>query len=312
MPRVNGKGSDMEKQSSAAMSEAFDPLSDCEGVIELAIPTVTRPYRARLASAVISTARMSGYRVNVVAYQDDYGLSANDYLETRRGACDGMLLYLVGGDEVNASAFRQPFPIVCLGLCPTSGNVDQVLADNVADARNITDLVIRKGSRRLVLLGAQHEFDGRSLDESVRSRGWDRVRGVLEACREHGIALDPRLIGVTGYEWTIGAGYSAMKRVASSGVEFDGVICMDDPLAIGAVFALKELGRSIPDDVQVVGFDNIYDAAHMVPSLTTVDANLEWITGTAVDLLARRMHDPSGEPLCFQRESPILLRQSTR
>ena len=281
-------------------------------LIELAMPTVTRPYRARLVSAVISSARASGYRVNVVAYQDDYGLSANDYLETRRGACDGMLLYLVGGDEVNPDAFRQPFPIVCLGLCPTSGMVDQVLADNVADGRNITDLVIRKGSRRLALIGPQGVFDGRAVDPSLRSRGWDRVRGVLEACREHDVTLDPRLIGVTTSGWTIGTGYRAMMQVAHSGVDFDGVICMDDPLAIGAMFALRELGRSIPDDVQVVGFDNVYDAAHMVPPLTTVDANLEWITGTAVDLLARRMHDPVGEPLCFQRESPIHLRRSTR
>lgn len=301
-----------------AMRLSVSPLDQGEGLITLAMPSIAQPYRAQLASTVIAEARSHGWRVDMVVYKDEWGLSAEEYLDTRRGPCDGLLLYLVGSDVLSERALTQPFPVVCMGpRRQTHSLADQVLSDNVADARNATELLISTGSRRLALVGVQDDFDGVAVsEEREATRGWERVRGVLEACGANGITLDPRLIGVTGDGWTIGAGYETMMRLAGSGAPFDGVIALNDQLAIGALFALKMLGRGVPDEVQVIGFDNTFEGEHMVPPLTSVDSNIAWIASSAVDLLSRRIHERAAgydlEPVRFQRESAIMLRGTTR
>ncbi|OZG67493.1 substrate-binding domain-containing protein [Bifidobacterium eulemuris] len=300
------------------MQSTVGPLDRVEGLITLAMPSISRPYRAQLASTVIAEARSHGWRVDMVVYQDEWGLSAEEYLDTRHGPCDGLLLYLVGDDTLSERALTQPFPVVCMGpRRQTYGMADQVLADNVADARNATELLISAGSRRLVLLGAQAAFDGVAVDATRETtRGWERVRGVLEACETHGVALDPALIGVTGNEWTIGAGYETMMRLARADAPFDGIVALNDQLAIGALFAMKMLGRDVPREVQVVGFDNTFEGERMVPPLTSVDSNITWIASAAVDLLSRRIHERAAgydvEAVRFQRESMIVLRGTTR
>ena len=291
-----------------------DPLAHGEGVIELAMPSLSRPYRAQLASTVIAKARLHGYRVDVVNYGEDLGLSPEEYMDTRHGACDGLLLYLVGDGSVSEEALAQPFPVVCMGPSRRLG-ADQVLADNETDARNATELLIGKGSRRLALVGAQEPFSPDRLDD-VRgeTRGWERVGGMLAALKAHGLALEPRLIGVTGNEWTIGNGYRVMDALIAAGEPFDGVVALSDQLAIGVLFALNKAGLCVPDDVQLIGFDNFYESAYTAPALTTVDSNIDWIAGAAVDLLARRMHEGGSvtRPMRFMRESRIILRGTTR
>ncbi|OZG63402.1 LacI family transcriptional regulator [Bifidobacterium lemurum] len=294
------------------------PLGQEEGLITLAMPSIAQPYRAQLASTVIAEARSRGWRVDMVVYRDEWGLSAEEYLDTRHGPCDGLLLYLVGSDTLSEQALGQPFPVVCMGPCRQAyGMVDLVLSDNMADARNATELLISAGSRRLALLGVQDDFDGVAVgEERGATRGWERVRGVLEACESNGMSLDPRLIGVTGDEWTIGAGYETMMRLADSHAPFDGVVALNDQLAIGALFALKMLGRGVPDEVQVIGFDNTFEGERMVPPLTSVDSNIAWISSSAVDLLSRRIRERTAgydlEPVRFERESTIMLRGTTR
>lgn len=292
-----------------------DPLAEGEGLIELAMPSLSRPYRAQLASTVIAKARLHGYRVDVVNYGEELGLSPEEYLDTRHGACDGMLLYVVGNDTVSEEALTQPFPVVCMGPRRQLNSSDQVLADNEADARNATELLIGKGSRRFALLGAQEAFSPGNLD-AVRgeTRGWERVDGMLAALAAHGLELDEHLIGVTGNEWTIGTGNRMMTQLIESGAPFDGVVALSDQLAIGALFALDKAGLKVPEDVQVIGFDNFYESAYTMPPLSTVDSNLDWIAASAVDLLARRMHE-TGTPapaMRFKRESRIILRGTTR
>ncbi|NMM93062.1 substrate-binding domain-containing protein [Bifidobacterium oedipodis] len=292
-----------------------DPLAESEGVIELAMPSLSRPYRAQLASTVIAKARLHGYRVDVVNYGEELGLTPEEYMDTRHGVCDGLLLYLVGEGTVSEEALTQPFPIVCMGPRRQLNSCDQVLADNESDARNATELLIGKGSSRLALLGAQEAFSPDNLD-AVRgeTRGWERVGGMLAALAAHDMTLNERLIGVTGNEWTIGNGNRVMTQLIEGGAPFDGVVALSDQLAIGALFALDKAGFAVPKDVQVIGFDNFYESAYTRPPLTTVDSNLDWIAASAVDLLARRMHE-TGTPapaMRFQRESRIVLRGTTR
>lgn len=132
-------------------------------------------------------------------------------------------------------------------------------SDNVGAGRIAGEHLLDRGRRRIAFLGQadEHypEFAGRYL-------------GLCAALEAAGIAPDPSLKvdALSGEE----EGYSAMRRLLGAGAQFDAVFAASDLIAIGAMRALAEAGRSVPGDVAVIGFDNIPAAALTAPPLTTV------------------------------------------
>jgi DNA-binding LacI/PurR family transcriptional regulator len=109
------------------------------------------------------------------------------------------------------------------------------------------------------------------------------------------------------------AGADAVRRLAARGVEFDGVFCVTDTVAIGVLRGLAELGLDVPGQVRVIGFDNVAEAAFTVPSLSSVDPNLEAMANKAVDLLVRKISGtiPEDAHEEFVTDYSIIAREST-
>jgi DNA-binding LacI/PurR family transcriptional regulator len=88
-------------------------------------------------------------------------------------------------------------------------------------------------------------------------------------------------------------------------VPFDGVFALTDVVAMGAMRALAELGLAVPDDVQIVGFDNIDEGAFLVPSLTTVDPGNEAMAQTIIELLEAGIGQRSGRAQARERPAHV-------
>ena len=88
-----------------------------------------------------------------------------------------------------------------------------------------------------------------------------------------------------------------MRRLLATGVEFDAVFAMNDELALGAMRVLQEAGLVIPDDVAVIGFDDVDEGRYSLPSLTTVDPGRREIAETAVKTLVERIETPDHDAL---------------
>ena len=118
-----------------------------------------------------------------------------------------------------------------------------------------------------------------------------RFAGYRQALEARGLAVDPALFGWADDGWHRGNGARAMSAILDADVEVDGVVAFNDALAMGAMFTLQVRGRRIPEDVAVIGFDDIEDARFTVPSLTTVDPGRREIARVAVELLCRRVRE---------------------
>lgn len=101
-----------------------------------------------------------------------------------------------------------------------------------------------------------------------KSAAYMRLEGYKKALKEYGIPFREELIIETDID--IESGYQAMREAIEKGLEFDAVFCYNDLLAFGAMKALKERGYRIPEDVAVVGYDDIVYSSFVCPSLTTV------------------------------------------
>lgn len=152
--------------------------------------------------------------------------------------------------------------------------------DNVAAGRLAGEHLLNLGRQRIAFLGQADEHYPEFAD---------RYRGMSEAMADAGLTADPALqVAALSSE---GDGRAAIRALLERGAEFDAVFAASDLIAIGAMRALAEAGRKVPDDVAVVGFDDIPAASLTNPPLTTVQQDLVAAGELLVETLAEQIED---------------------
>ena len=200
-----------------------------------------------------------------------------------------MILSISEVENLEAADLDVDYPLVCVGARSTHGKADHVTPDDIQEARLAAEYLFDHGATRLAVVGSRTEPEHiDSVRDAIEGNAQLRLRGVLEACAARGIEFDSRLVMNTGQDWTIGSGARITQQLIDSGIPFDGIVAFNDQLALGALFTLAANGISVPDQMQVIGFDNIEEAAYFQPPLTTMDSCLDWIAPTAVSRARQR------------------------
>ncbi|MGV0111552.1 MULTISPECIES: LacI family DNA-binding transcriptional regulator [unclassified Arthrobacter] len=275
------------------------------GVIGLAVPELSLSYFAELADAVITAAERRGLKVLIE--QTGGGDRARE-LEILRSPrlqmTDGLLFSPLGMSNEDAHYLDVNFPLVLLGERIFGGPTDHVTMSNVESARAATAHLISKGRRRIAVVGGHR-------GEVIGSAGL-RLRGYQQALEEAGIPFDPALVGHTTF-WHRANGATSMRELLESGVEFDAMFGMNDTLALGAMRVLQEAGRRIPDDVAVIGFDDLDEGRYSLPTLSTIDPGRVEIADTAVRVLQERISRRDGDapPREFEARYQVIERESS-
>lgn len=250
------------------------------GVIALVLPSLRGIYFAELADAIMREAAAVGWTVFIQQTNDERERELRVVNGSYRSMVDGVLYSPLALGQQDASLFDVDFPMVLLGERVFDVGVDHITMHNVNAARAAAEHVIARGARTIVPLGAKE-------DQSTSS-GTLRMQGFLEALEAHGMEVDPRaIIGVPDYFHATGA--ATMAEILDRGVTPDAVIAFTDTLALGALSTLTDRGFRVPEDVQLIGFDNIEETAYSTPPLTTIDLGREAVAATAVALLEERI-----------------------
>jgi DNA-binding LacI/PurR family transcriptional regulator len=258
------------------------------GVIGLAIPELRQNYFAELADTIIRVAA----RRHVDVLIDQTSATREGELAVLTGErlrlTDGVLFSpeRLGQEDIELLNVR--FPLVLLGERMFGGPTDHVTMQNVESARAATEHLIGIGRTRIAVIGA-HPVS----QDDIRSANL-RIRGYREALESAGLPQDPALVRVAA-PWHRENGAAAMRGLLDEGIPFDAVFTLNDTLGLGALRALGEAGVRVPDDVAVIGFDNIDESRFSVPSLSSVEPGRDQIAQVAVDLLLERVEE-KGEP----------------
>jgi DNA-binding LacI/PurR family transcriptional regulator len=250
------------------------------GVIALALPDLRSSYFAELAGFIVQAAEDRHWTVLI----DQTGGLADRERELagrlRRHLIDGLIFSPLGlaGQELASEASTTP--MVLLGERVWHGPADHVAVDNTTAAADATRHLCDLGRRRIAAIGAQRG------PAAVTAR--QRLDGYRVALAEAGRPYDPDLVGsVVAFHRADGA--AAMARLLDAGERPDAVFCFNDLLAIGAIRTLLDRGCAVPEDVAVIGFDDIEDGRFSTPTLSTVSPGTDRIARLAVDLLAERL-----------------------
>ncbi|PRY59624.1 MULTISPECIES: LacI family DNA-binding transcriptional regulator [Glycomyces] len=271
--------------------------------IALAVPELNLSYFAELASFVIAAAEEAGLVTLVEQTGGDRDRELALLQSPRLNRTDGLILSPLGLGAEDAAALAGPLPVVMLGERTFEWPCDHVTMQNVAAARAATEYLVDSGRRRIAVIGEN--------EAEVMGSARLRLRGYREALAAKGIEYDERLVARATL-WHRADGAHAMHDLLDRGVEFDAVFGFNDTLALGAMRVLQEAGLRVPQDVAVLGFDDLDEAAYAIPSLTTVDPGREWIARTAVaTLLARISADGAdAEPQTRAADFSVVARES--
>lgn len=252
------------------------------GLVGLMLPELDTAYFAELTRAFVEGGAEHGLTVVVDQTDGDHERELALLHRTANGALfDALVLSPLALRADDVAGFAAG-PLVFLGEDEFPG-FDKVMIDNFQAAYEAVDHLVQQGRRRIAAIGAERAAHGSSAL---------RLEGYRAALRAGGRDLPEIVEYVSGFRRPEGA--AAMRRLLDGPDRPEAVFCFSDPLALGALRTLYEAHVSVPDDVAVVGWDDIEDGRFATPSLTTVSPDKKWLARTALDRIARRL---SGEDL---------------
>ena len=253
---------------------------------------------AETLRGLAAAARGSGFRVMVEPLAPD-GPDPSYAGLLRAQHADGLVISGPRTDDPQLEALvRDGFPVVLQGALP-GVHVTSVDVDNVAGAQRAVDHLVAIGHRRIACI---------TNAPLVYTAAQERLEGYRRALTEAGITVDEGLIEPA--EFDAPSGHAAMARLLDRAA-FDAVFVASDVVALGAIGALRDAGRRVPDDVSVVGFDDIPLAAYYDPPLTTVRLPASELGQAAGRALLERIADPTAEPSRTLLPTELIVRAST-
>ncbi|MDD2534488.1 MAG: LacI family DNA-binding transcriptional regulator [Eubacteriales bacterium] len=265
-------------------------------IIGLIVPSVSHPFFGELANAIEYEASKRGYKILLANSRHDAD-KENSYLDMlKRNKVDGIIL-------ASRTVETKPFLNVNLPLLSfdreLSPDIPMVSADNTEGGRLVARHLIARGCKNLLYIGGSG---------SVRQYSNNRGNGFIEACEQ---ARMPCTVYETEevsfnsqqYEASIGKALDAHPKV-------DGIFASSDVIAAQVIRMLSIRGKRVPQDVKIVGFDDVQIASLLNPALTTVRQPVEAMAIQMLELLERKM---KGAPAPAKTIMPVelIIRDST-
>ena len=319
---LNGTGS-MRPETRERVMAAIDKLgysvnmqarmlkSGTSNLIGLAVCNFTQPFMSYLACLIIKAAKQRDYGVVINTYELD-GAGLEDIVaDCPRLGADGWIFYADRPLRDGAAVLDQQYPVVLAGDYLAYGRADNVTMPNEQALRDTVARLLQRGCRRIGLIGAPDDADRDRIFAIHEGGRALRSQGYVEAFEDFGVPVDWGLLR-SGNRWDSSDGERAVVDMLRENACPEVIVCLNDSLAIGAMHELQRRGYRVPQDVQVIGFDNIEEGRYVNPSLTTIDPDVESFARKAVDMLIERLEGFDGPARTYTTDYTLIERGSTR
>jgi LacI family transcriptional regulator len=270
--------------------------------VGVVIPDISNHFYAELTRGIEDIAAM--YHYNIILSNSDLKKEKEiSLIETLlEKQVDGLLF--LGGEvtEVHRQVLAATsVPIVLAATRDEKKELPYVTIDQIQAAKEATSVLIHEGRQRIALIGGP-------LTDSVN--GYPRYLGYKGALEENDLPFDDELIRIGDYRYR--SGYEAMADLLNTKPDITAVFAVSDEMAVGALHAAQDLGRKVPEDLSIIGFENIPLSSQVRPLLSTVAVPMYDIGAVAMRLLTKYMNDEPVESGQVILQYRIELRNSTK
>ncbi|MBL8153755.1 MAG: LacI family DNA-binding transcriptional regulator [Anaerolineae bacterium] len=264
------------------------------------VPDLSNPYFAEIVSAAEDAAQTYGYILLVFNSHEDADREAACIQRATSRSADGLLItHSLQTRWSEALSNNVDIPIVAVDRIPEHDQHPVCAVDNFRAGQLATSHLLELGHRRIAHIAGP---------KRIRT-AQDRSNGYLQIVDEQG--MEYRRIVYSDDTWGPGAGYHCMMELLNDGNRPTAVFTSNDRMAIGALHALYDRGLRVPDDISIVGLDDIEVSAHLTPPLTTMRQPLDRLAGAAVEMLLRLIRGETLGQRIVLLEPELVVRQST-
>jgi DNA-binding LacI/PurR family transcriptional regulator len=250
-------------------------------VVPYSVDDVPHILHMQVLEGVAEEVSSFGYRVEIVLERTLKRRHQTVFDVVRLSHIDGAVLVVMRALEEELANLAFPIPVVVVNQVIGSLNADFVIADDRSGAFNATRHLIAAGHRDIAHVAGPLLFYSNER----------RRAGYAGALAAHGLPISEELIAVG--DMTQDGGEDAVKTLLHQRARFTAIFCGLDIMAVGAIAALEQSGRSVPDDVSIVGFDDDVFSGMLRPALTTVRKPRHEMGREAGRLLMRRIRSGS-------------------
>lgn len=272
-------GSTKQRVLDAALALGYRPSRFARGLVRqdtttvgLVIPDLLNPFFTEVASAVLESARSRGWQVVLYDTADSPGEELRA-LRTLVSQVDAVVGYL-SGPEAGIEALTRGLPVVLVGRELDAARFSSIRVDGEAGVRAAIARLAAAGHRRIGM-----------VDHVTRPEPSARCAWFTRALRKQGLGEGP----VVRARQSVEGGEEALGALLADDPSVTAVFTYNDVIAVGVLRAARRLGRAVPSELAVVGFDGVRLGAYLEPPLTSVALDTRSLAALALDQIGRQL-----------------------
>jgi LacI family transcriptional regulator len=267
--------------------------------VGLIFPDITNPFFPEAIRGVQDVARARGYNTLLCNSDENKQEEIRTLHSLAAQGVDGIIIFPCFHTADNLTVFAENYqPIVSVNKRYDHPHISMVLTDIYGGAKQAVEYLFGRGHRHIAMLAGL---------EVSPTRG-RRVQGFLDTMATYNLPVSEEAI--LAALPTLESGYDAAKRLLRQNPQATAIFAYNDLLALGAIKACKELGRRVPDDCAVIGFDDIQLASLVDPALTTIRLDKYEIGWQAMNRLLEMLDNPDTRFAPIELGTELIVRES--
>lgn len=273
--------------------------SNCSNSVGLLVSELHGPFFGQMMSGVESELRSAGKHVIITTghSEEEKEKDGIEFLISRN--CDALILHVEAvSDEYLIELSKGKTPIYLVGRHVDAIAEHCISLDNELGGYLAAKYIIELGHKNIAYItGHQHKQDSP-----------DRLKGHKRALAEHNITFNDDLYFIGDYKET--GGSEGLKEILSKNIPFSALICANDEMASGAMTYAREHGLTLPDDLSVIGYDNVIFARYIYPKLTTISNPVNDMGHMAARLVLKQIYQQKKIEIQHLFEPELITRDS--
>lgn len=282
-----------------SMSTARTKTTQQSGMVGVIVTRIEDPFFSKILNAFSRELQQMGFHVLLFSIETEAEVD-NALYKLLQYQVDGVIISsAILSQKMAEGCSKHGTPVVLYNRYTKDKDISSVRVENFEGGRMVANLLVDTQHERIAFIaGAQGE-----------PTTHDREQGFASRLRERGAVLYQRDEG----DYTFESGHAAAVRLLSLPEPPDAIFCASDVMALGVIHAAKlKFGLSIPNDLSVVGFDDIPAASWPDHQLTTIHQPVEKMTEKAVNILIKKIGNPAQKAQTYLLPGQLILRESVR
>lgn len=270
-------------------------------VILILAPNVTNPYYAHILSGIGDVATKLGYSALICTTEDEVAREKEALDMLKKHRADGAILMASNIDCKWLCEYSDHFPLVqCSEYDPTL-DIPHISIDNYKATQEAIEYLLELGHKQIAIISSENDYISTSL----------RLNAYKDTLQKHGVEINNDFIVYASRDYSFKSGKKTAKTLLSVDPKPTAIFCISDTLALGAITAAKELGLRVPEDITVIGFDDVEFTTMFHPYITTVSQPCYELGEQSAKLLYAQLSQRKDFPRQVFLEHKLIVRESS-